>query len=61
MNESSTIKIVQSVLSGIPRLIELIRSGRKPANIKLSEFISTDAIKVLEDSKKDAENYIKKG
>lgn len=61
MSESSIIKIIQSVLSGIPTLISLIRSGRKPANIKLSEFISVDAIKVLEDAKEDAKDYIKNG
>ena len=58
---SIAIAIITAIANGIPKLVQLIKSGRNPADIKLGEFISTDALKVLEDAKADQQDFIDNG
>lgn len=58
---NAVLAFAQAVIAGIPKLIELIKAGRKLSEIELGEFISTDAIAVLEDAKAEAEDFIKNG
>lgn len=55
------IAIAQALIGGIPKIIELIRKGRDPGSIKLSEVISTDALAVLKKAKQDATDFIENG
>ena len=57
----STIAIVTAIVGGIPKLIEMIRAGANPAQIRLGDFISTDALEKLEEAKQAAENFIQNG
>lgn len=58
---SIAIAIITAIANGIPKLVQLIKSGKNPADIKLGEFISTDALKVLEDAKADQQDFIDNG
>jgi len=55
------IAIITAIANGIPKLVKLIKSGKNPADIKLGEFISTDALKVLQDAKADQQDFIDNG
>ena len=58
---STAIAIITALLNGVPKLVELIKQGRNPADIKLSDFISTDALTVLEKARQDAQSYVDNG
>lgn len=58
---NAVLAFANAVIAGIPKVIELIKSGRKLKDIKLGEFISTDAIEKLEGAKAEADDFIKNG
>jgi hypothetical protein len=58
---SKALAIISAVIGGIPKLVELLDQGLDPADIKLGDFISTDALKVLEAAKADAQDFITNG
>lgn len=58
---SVAIAIITAIANGIPKLVELLKDGKDPAEIKLGDFISTDALKVLEDAKADQQNFVDNG
>lgn len=57
----TTVAIITAIVGGVPKLIEMIRAGADPSQIKLSDFISTDALAKLEKAKTDAEDFIQNG
>ena len=42
--------VAKEIIGGIPEFIEMVRSGRNAGDIKLSEFISTDAVQRIDGS-----------
>ena len=38
------VTLGQALIGGIPRLIEAIKSGKNPEDIRLSDFVSKDAV-----------------
>ncbi len=58
---NAVLAFTQAVIAGIPQLLKLIKEGRKLGSIQLDEFVSFDAIKVLEGAKADADDFIKNG
>lgn len=44
------VTIATALVQGIPRLIEAIKAGRKASDIKLSDFISTDALNTVDNA-----------
>lgn len=58
MSTSAIIAIIQAIVAGVPKLIELIKQGRDPGDVKLDEFISTDALSKIRAANKKADDYI---
>ena len=58
---NTAIAIITALVSGAPKLADLIKRGVDPATIKLGDFISLDALKKLEDAKDEAEDFITNG
>lgn len=59
---NAVLDFVSALLTqGVPKIIELVKQGRKVGDIKLSEIISNDALRDLEDAKADAEDFLKNG
>lgn len=44
------IQIATALVQGIPKLIAAVKAGRNPGDVKLSEFISTDAIATIDEA-----------
>ena len=61
MDPTIFIMIAQTLIQGIPKLIEAIKAGRNPGDIKLEEFISYDALVKIKAANKKADDYIKNG
>ena len=55
--QTAIIAIIQALIAGVPKLIEVIK-GRDPKDIKLGEFISTDALQTIRDANKRADDFI---
>ena len=55
------LSFVQTLIGAIPAIVKLVRAGRNPADIKLGEVISTDALKTLESARDDAQSFIDNG
>ncbi len=49
--------IISALTTGIPKLIDAIKAGRNPADIKLGEFISEDAVDTIDKAIKKAESF----
>lgn len=52
------IAIIQALIAGVPKLIEAIKAGRDPKDIKLGEFISDDALQTIRGANKRADDFI---
>ncbi len=61
MNASIFITIAQALISGVPKIIEAIKAGRDPKDLKLEDFISTDALESIRATNKKVDDYIKNG
>jgi len=55
------IAIIQALIAGVPRMIELIKAGRDPGSIRLAEVISTDALEQLRSARSTAQDFIDNG
>jgi hypothetical protein len=58
---NAVLAFATAVIDGIPKVIDLIKSGRSLKDIKIGEFVSTDAIEKLEGAKAKADDFIKNG
>jgi len=58
---NAVLAFAKAVIDGIPKLIELIKAGRKLSDVKIGEFVSTDAIAKLEGAKAEADDFITNG
>jgi len=58
---TAVIAIIQALVAGVPRIVELIQNGTKPEDIKLGDFISRDALADLEAAKDEADDFVKNG
>ncbi len=61
MDPTVIIAIAQALIGGIPKLIEAIKAGRNPGDIKLEDFISHDALAKIKAANKKADDYINNG
>lgn len=61
MDPSIIITIASALIQGIPKLIEAIKAGRNPKDIKLEDFVSYDALEKIQAANKRADDYIKNG
>ena len=51
------VALGQALIGGIPKLIEAIKAGKNPDDIKLSDFISTDAVKTVQEAIDEASDF----
>lgn len=58
MSTAAIVAIIQAIVSGVPKLIELIKQGRNPGDVKLDEFVSTDALDKIRAANKKADDFI---
>jgi len=56
--QAAIIAIIQALIAGVPKLIEIIKSGKDPKDINLGEFISTDALQTIRAANKRADDFI---
>jgi len=62
MSTAAIVAIIQAIVSGVPRLIEIIKEGKRdPGDVKLDEFVSTDALEKIRAANKKAAGYIDHG
>jgi hypothetical protein len=65
MTAAAIIALVQGVASGLPALIKAVKAaiaaGKDPGDVKLSDFMSSDALDKVKDTNEDIEDYIKNG
>ncbi len=57
MGVGTAVAIGTALLEGIPKLIAAIKAGRNPEDIKLSEFISTDAVDKIKGAINKAQDF----
>ena len=56
--QTAIIAIIQALIAGVPKLIELAKSGRDPKDVKLGEFISSDALETIRDTNKRVDDFV---
>ena len=65
MTAAAIIALVTGIAEGIPRAIKLVRAaikaGKDPGDIKLSDFVSTDALDKVKDTNEDITDYVEGG
>lgn len=61
MGASAIVSFITALVAGVPKIIEAIKAGRDPANIKLGEFVSKDALEKVKAANADVDNYIDNG
>lgn len=54
---TALVALGQALIGGIPRLIEAIEAGKKWEDIKLSDFVSRDAVETVEKAIKKAKAF----
>ena len=57
------ITIAKALIEGIPKIIEAVKKGRNLKDMKLEEFISTDALEKIQKANNDpyVDDFIKNG
>jgi hypothetical protein len=55
------LSFIQALIGAVPRIIDLVKSGRDAKDIKLGEVISTDALSTLEGARDEAADFISNG
>ncbi len=58
MSTTAVVALIQAIVSGVPRLIELIKQGKDVSDVKLGDFISTDALTKIQAANKKADDFI---
>lgn len=65
MTAAGIVALITGIANGIPRLIKAVNAaiaaGKDPGDVKLKDFISSDALDKVEDTNEDIEDYIKNG
>jgi hypothetical protein len=61
MSSQAVVALVQALMLGIPKLIELVKAGRSLKDIRLADFISTDALAKIEAADQRAGDFIENG
>jgi hypothetical protein len=61
MSTAAIVAIIQALVSGVPKLIEMIKAGKDPKNVNLGDFVSTDALDKIRAANKKADDYIENG
>lgn len=56
--QTAIITIIQALISGVPKLIEAIKAGRDPKDVKLGEFISNDALESIRATNKRVDDFV---
>lgn len=56
--QAAIIAIIQALVAGVPKLIEAIKAGKDPKDIKLGEFVSDDALQTIRDANDRAKQFI---
>ena len=54
---TALITLGQALLGGIPKIIEAIKAGKNPEDIKLSDVISNDAVETVKRAIGKAESF----
>lgn len=55
------LELIVAIVSGIPRLVQAVKDGRDPSQIKLGEFVSTDALEKVRAATARADDFIENG
>lgn len=53
--------ITEALAEGIPKLVEAVKAGRDLSDVKVGEFISTDALEKVKKANAVADDYIENG
>ena len=57
MTTAALVTLGTALIQGIPKLIEAIKAGKKWEDIKLSDFISKDAVETVQKAIDKAESF----
>ena len=61
MSTTAIVAIINAIISGVPKLIEVIKAGRDPKDVNLGDFVSSDALDKIRAANKKADDYITNG
>lgn len=55
------VELIAAIVSGIPRLVQAVRDGRDPSEIRLGDFVSEDALEKVRAATARADDFIENG
>ncbi len=58
MSEAMILAIVQAIAAGIPEIVRLVREGRRIEDIRLSDFVSSDALSKIRQANEAAAEFV---
>jgi hypothetical protein len=61
MNFDKWKKLGEALVAGVPKIINAVKGGKDPGDIKLSDFVSRDALDEVREANKRASNFIDGG
>jgi hypothetical protein len=61
MGTTAIISLISALVAGVPKIIEAIKAGRDPGDIKLKDFLSSDALDKVRAANKRADDYVNEG
>lgn len=61
MGAQAVVNFITALIAGVPKVIEAIKAGRDPKDIKLGDFVSHDALDRVKRANQKADDYIDNG
>jgi hypothetical protein len=61
MGAEAIVSFISSLVTAVPQMVNDIRAGKDPANIKLGDYLSTDALDRVRKANAKASDYIEGG
>lgn len=54
-------KLGEALVAGVPKIVDAVKAGKDPGDIKLSDFVSRDALDGVREANKRASDFISNG
>ena len=58
MGATAIVNLIAAMVAGVPKVIQAIKDGKDPKDIKLGDFVSTDALATVREANARAQSYI---
>ena len=58
MGAQAIVNLIAAMVAGVPKVIQAVKDGKDPKDVKLGDFVSTDALNTVREANVKVQAYI---